>query len=223
MITLKEALKLSAKELVALKEELKIKILAYPELNGYIDVENVGSGIPIAIKDNIQVRGWSVTSGSNILKGYVAPYNATVIEKLLANGMSPFGRTNMDEFAMGSTTESSCYGKTLNPLNHNCVPGGSSGGSAAVVAAGLAVAALGSDTGGSIRQPAAFCGIVGMKPTYGRVSRYGLGAYASSLDQIGPMTQNVEDAAILYDILQGYDPKDSTSSERDDGKVSDKL
>ncbi|MDP3465365.1 MAG: Asp-tRNA(Asn)/Glu-tRNA(Gln) amidotransferase subunit GatA [Sulfuricurvum sp.] len=223
MITLKEALKLSPPELVALKEELKVKIAAYPELNGYIDVENVGSGIPIAIKDNIQVCGWSVTSGSNILKGYVAPYNATVIEKLLANNMSPFGRTNMDEFAMGSTTESSCYGKTLNPLNHNCVPGGSSGGSAAVVAAGLAVAALGSDTGGSIRQPAAFCGIVGMKPTYGRVSRYGLGAYASSLDQIGPMTQNVEDAAILYDIIQGYDPKDSTSSERNDGKVSDKL
>ena len=223
MITLKEALKLSANEIVALKEELKLKIAAYPELNGYIDVENMGSGVPIAIKDNIQVCGWSVTSGSNILKGYVAPYNATVIEKLLANGLSPFGRTNMDEFAMGSTTESSCYGKTLNPLNHNCVPGGSSGGSAAVVAAGLAVAALGSDTGGSIRQPAAFCGIVGMKPTYGRVSRYGLGAYASSLDQIGPMTQNVEDAAILYDILQGYDPKDSTSSERNDGKVSDKL
>lgn len=223
MITLKEALKLSPKELVALKEELKVKIAAYPELNGYIDVENVGFGIPIAIKDNIQVCGWSVTSGSNILKGYVAPYNATVIKKLLENGMSPFGRTNMDEFAMGSTTESSCYGKTLNPLNHNCVPGGSSGGSAAVVAAGLAVAALGSDTGGSIRQPAAFCGIVGMKPTYGRVSRYGLGAYASSLDQIGPMTQNVEDAAILYDIIQGYDPKDSTSSERNDGKVSDNL
>jgi len=223
MITLKEALKLSREELSALKEELKGKIAAYPELNGYIDVENMGEGIPIAIKDNIQVKGWAVTSGSNILKGYVAPYNATVIEKLLSANMSPFGRTNMDEFAMGSTTESSCYGKTLNPLNHNCVPGGSSGGSAAVVAAGLAVAALGSDTGGSIRQPAAFCGIVGMKPTYGRVSRYGLGAYASSLDQIGPMTQNVEDAAILYDIIQGYDPRDSTSSERNDGKVSDKL
>lgn len=223
MITLKEALTLSPAELASLKEELKVKIAAYPELNGYIDVENVGEGIPIAIKDNIQVKGWSVTSGSNILKGYVAPYNATVIEKLLENGVSPFGRTNMDEFAMGSTTESSCYGKTLNPLNHNCVPGGSSGGSAAVVAAGLAIAALGSDTGGSIRQPAAFCGIVGMKPTYGRVSRYGLGAYASSLDQIGPMTQNVEDAAILYDMIQGHDPKDSTSAERQDGKVSDKL
>lgn len=223
MITLKEALKLSKDELAVLKEELKAKIAAYPELNGYIDVENVGEGIPIAIKDNIQVKGWSVTSGSNILKGYIAPYNATVIEKLLENGCSPFGRTNMDEFAMGSTTESSCYGKTLNPLNHNCVPGGSSGGSAAVVAAGLAVAALGSDTGGSIRQPAAFCGIVGMKPTYGRISRYGLGAYASSLDQIGPMTQNVEDAAILYDMICGYDPKDSTSAEREDANVSDKL
>lgn len=223
MITLKEALKLSKEELASLKEELKAKIAANPELNAYIDVLNVGEGIPIAIKDNIQVSGWSVTSGSNILKGYIAPYNATVIEKLLAANMSPFGRTNMDEFAMGSTTESSCYGKTLNPLNHNCVPGGSSGGSAAAVAAGLAVAALGSDTGGSIRQPAAFCGIVGMKPTYGRVSRYGLGAYASSLDQIGPMTQNVEDAAILYDIIQGYDPKDSTSADRNDGTVSDKL
>lgn len=223
MITLKEALKLSREEVAKLKEELKAKIEANSELNAYIDVLNIGEGIPIAIKDNIQVKGWSITSGSNILKGYIAPYNATVVEKLLDAGFSPFGRTNMDEFAMGSTTESSCYGKTLNPLNHNCVPGGSSGGSAAAVAAGIAVAALGSDTGGSIRQPAAFCGIVGMKPTYGRVSRYGLGAYASSLDQIGPMTQNVEDAAILYDIIQGHDPKDSTSAEREDGKVSDKL
>ncbi|TDA69166.1 Asp-tRNA(Asn)/Glu-tRNA(Gln) amidotransferase subunit GatA [Sulfuricurvum sp. IAE1] len=223
MITLKEALKLSKEEIAQLKSELKAKIEANSDLNAYIDVLNVGEGIPIAIKDNIQVKGWSVTSGSNILKGYVAPYNATVVEKMLDAGFSPFGRTNMDEFAMGSTTESSCYGKTLNPLNPSRVPGGSSGGSAAAVAAGLAVAALGSDTGGSIRQPAAFCGIVGMKPTYGRVSRYGLGAYASSLDQIGPMTQNVEDAAILYDIIQGYDPKDSTSAERNDGKVSDKL
>ncbi len=164
-----------------------------------------------------------MTSGSKILQGYVAPYSATVVEKLAAAGLSPFGRTNMDEFAMGSTTESSCYGKTLNPRNRGRVPGGSSGGSAAAVAAGLAVAALGSDTGGSIRQPAAFCGIVGMKPTYGRVSRYGLGAYASSLDQIGPMTQNVEDAAILYDIISGYDPKDSTSADVVYESVADKL
>ncbi len=222
MITLKEALSLSKEELATFKEDLKKQIEAKPELNAYIDVNNVGDGVPIAIKDNIQVKEWSVTSGSKILQGYIAPYNATVINKLTAAGLSPFGRTNMDEFAMGSTTESSCYGITQNPHNANCVPGGSSGGSAAAVAAGLAIAALGSDTGGSIRQPAAFCGIVGMKPTYGRVSRYGLGAYASSLDQIGPMTQNVEDAAILYDIISGHDAKDSTSYQSDD-KVSDKL
>jgi len=222
VITLKEALALSKEELKIFKEELKAKIEARPELNAYIDVNNVGDGVPIAIKDNIQVKDWSVTSGSNILQGYIAPYNATVINKLTASGLSPFGRTNMDEFAMGSTTESSFYGKTLNPHNSDCVPGGSSGGSAAAVGAGLAVAALGSDTGGSIRQPAAFCGIVGMKPTYGRVSRYGLGAYASSLDQIGPMTQNVEDAAILYDIISGSDEKDSTNAGRDD-KVTPNL
>ncbi|MDD3817752.1 MAG: amidase family protein, partial [Thiovulaceae bacterium] len=222
MITLKEALKLGKDELIRFKEELKAKIEENSELNAYIDVNNVGDGVPIAIKDNIQVTNWSVTSGSKILQGYIAPYNATVIEKMLAAGLSPFGRTNMDEFAMGSTTESSCYGKTLNPLDTSRVPGGSSGGSAAAIAAGLAIAALGSDTGGSIRQPAAFCGIVGMKPTYGRVSRYGLGAYASSLDQIGPMTQNVEDAAILYDIISGHDLKDSTSAEMHD-KVCDKL
>ncbi len=222
MITLKEALKLNKDELNKFKDELKAKIEANPELNAYIDVNNVGDGVPIAIKDNIQVKGWSVTSGSNILQGYIAPYNATVIKKMVACGLSPFGRTNMDEFAMGSTTESSFYGKTQNPHNPDCVPGGSSGGSAAAVGAGLAIAALGSDTGGSIRQPAAFCGIVGMKPTYGRVSRYGLGAYASSLDQIGPMTQNVEDAAILYDIISGHDEKDSTSANKDD-KVVDKL
>ncbi|MGB5966186.1 MAG: Asp-tRNA(Asn)/Glu-tRNA(Gln) amidotransferase subunit GatA [Sulfurimonadaceae bacterium] len=222
MITLKEALSLSKEELATFKEDLKKQIEAYPELNAYVDVNNVGEGVPIAIKDNIQVKDWSVTSGSKILQGYIAPYNATVINKLTEAGLSPFGRTNMDEFAMGSTTESSCYGITQNPHNPNCVPGGSSGGSAAAVGAGLAIAALGSDTGGSIRQPAAFCGIVGMKPTYGRVSRYGLGAYASSLDQIGPMTQNVEDAAILYDIISGHDVKDSTSYENND-KVSDKL
>ena len=219
MITLKEALTLSKEELKKFKDELKAKIEANSAINAYIDLNNVGDGVPIAIKDNIQVKNWSVTSGSNILQGYIAPYNATVIENLTAAGLSPFGRTNMDEFAMGSTTESSFYGKTLNPVNTECVPGGSSGGSAAAVAAGLAIAALGSDTGGSIRQPAAFCGIVGMKPTYGRVSRYGLGAYASSLDQIGPMTQNVEDAAILYDIISGSDEKDSTNAQMDDKVV----
>ncbi|MEJ2372547.1 MAG: amidase family protein, partial [Sulfurimonas sp.] len=197
MITLKEALQLSKEELTNFKEELRTKIEANKDLNAYISVEDFGEGIPIAVKDNIQVKDWSVTSGSNILQGYIAPYNATVINKMLNAGLTPFGRTNMDEFAMGSTTESSFYGKTINPHASDRVPGGSSGGSAAAVGAGLAVAALGSDTGGSIRQPAAYCGIVGMKPTYGRVSRYGLGAYASSLDQIGPMTQNVEDAAIL--------------------------
>jgi len=222
VITLKEALQLSKEELAKFKEDLKTKIEARPELNAYIDVNSAGDGIPIAIKDNIQVKDWSVTSGSNILQGYIAPYNATVIEKMADAGLTPFGRVNMDEFAMGSTTESSFYGKTQNPHNAECVPGGSSGGSAAAVGAGLAIAALGSDTGGSIRQPAAFCGIVGMKPTYGRVSRYGLGAYASSLDQIGPMTQNVEDAAILYDIISGSDEKDSTNALKDD-KVTPNL
>jgi len=222
VITLKEALSLSKDELNKFKKELQTKIEANKDLNAYIDINDFGEGIPIAIKDNIQVKEWSVTSASKILQGYIAPYNATVINKLLDAGLSPFGRTNMDEFAMGSTTETSYYGKTLNPVNSDCVPGGSSGGSAAAVGAGLAIAALGSDTGGSIRQPAAYCGIVGMKPTYGRVSRYGLGAYASSLDQIGPMTQNVEDAAILYDIISGSDEKDSTNAMMDD-KVSDKL
>ncbi|MDH4943656.1 Asp-tRNA(Asn)/Glu-tRNA(Gln) amidotransferase subunit GatA [Sulfurimonas sp. C5] len=219
MITLKEALQLSKEELANFKEELKTKIEANSDINAYIDVKDFGEGIPIAIKDNIQVKDWSVTSASNILQGYIAPYNATVINKMLDAGLSPFGRTNMDEFAMGSTTESSFYGKTLNPHASDRVPGGSSGGSAAAVGAGLAIAALGSDTGGSIRQPAAYCGIVGMKPTYGRVSRYGLGAYASSLDQIGPMTQNVEDAAILYDIISGSDEKDSTNAKMDDKVV----
>lgn len=229
MITLKQALKLSAGEVAELRNELEKKIFADRELGAYVEqlanlpLDKLGAGVPIAIKDNIQVKGWSVTCASKILQGYVAPYNATVVEKLLASGLAPFGRTNMDEFAMGSTTESSCYGKTLNPLNRERVPGGSSGGSAAAVAAGLAVAALGSDTGGSIRQPAAFCGCVGLKPTYGRVSRYGLGAYSSSLDQIGPITQNVEDAAILYDIIAGHDDKDSTSADVKFESVADKL
>ena len=229
MITLKEALALPKEEIAALKENLRQKIEDKKELGAYVEqltntaLNEYGEGIPIAIKDNIQVRGWNVTGGSNILQGYVAPYNATVIDKMLASGLSAFGRTNMDEFAMGSSTESSFYGKTHNPHNPNHVPGGSSGGSAAAVAGGIAIAALGSDTGGSIRQPAAFCGCVGMKPTYGKVSRYGLGAYSSSLDQIGPITQNVEDAAILYDIIAGHEPKDSTSINMPHEKVSDKI
>ncbi len=211
MITLKEALTKSQDELKQLKIEME-RDAKEGGLNAYVDFASVGEGIPILIKDNIQVKDWSVTSGSEILQGYIAPYNATVIENLLSKGFSPFGRANMDEFAMGSTTESSYYGVTKNPYGEDRVPGGSSGGSAAAVAGGIAIAALGSDTGGSIRQPAAYCGCVGMKPTYGRVSRFGLAAYASSLDQIGPITQNVEDAAILYDVIASYDPKDSTSS-----------
>ncbi|MDE6978172.1 MAG: Asp-tRNA(Asn)/Glu-tRNA(Gln) amidotransferase subunit GatA [Helicobacter sp.] len=212
MITLKQALQLDEVVLQTLKAQIRENV-QQSNLNAYIgDIVDTGTGIPILIKDNINVKDQPLTCASNILKGYVAPYNATVIDRLAAHKMSAFGRANMDEFAMGSTTESSCYGKTLNPKAHDRVPGGSSGGSAAAVAGGLAVAALGSDTGGSIRQPAGFCGCVGLKPTYGRVSRYGLVAYASSLDQIGPITQNVTDAAILLDCISGHDPKDSTSA-----------
>ncbi len=208
---LKEALNLSKEELKALQDELLAKAKE-SDLNAYVGFECAGEGVPILIKDNIQVKNWSVTSASKILQGYIAPYNATVIEKLINAGFAPTGRANMDEFAMGSTTESSFYGATKNPHDKTRVPGGSSGGSAAAVAGGIAIAALGSDTGGSIRQPAAYCGVVGFKPTYGKVSRYGLAAYASSLDQIGPITQDVEDAAILYDIIAGHDSKDSTSA-----------
>lgn len=217
MISLKEALKLTPDEILNLRKELKEQILKTKNLGAYVEqltgeeLNESGLGVPIAIKDNIQVKDWSVTAASKILQGYVAPYDATVITKLRNAGLAPFGRTNMDEFAMGSTTETSYYGKTLNPLDSSRVPGGSSGGSAAAVGAGIAIAALGSDTGGSIRQPAAFCGCVGFKPSYGRVSRYGLGAYSSSLDQIGPITKNVEDAAILYDIIAGHDKMDSVN------------
>ena len=212
MITLKEALTKSADELATFREELEAKAKA-SDLNAYVGFESSGEGVPILIKDNIQVKEWSVTSGSKILQGYIAPYEATAIKNLKSKGMMAFGRANMDEFAMGSTTESSFYGVTKNPHGMDRVPGGSSGGSAAAVAGGIAIAALGSDTGGSIRQPAAYCGVVGMKPTYGRVSRFGLASYASSLDQIGPITQNVEDAAILYDAIKGHDDKDSTSAD----------
>jgi len=189
------------------------------------DGRSVGklAGVPIAIKDNMCATFGSTTCASKILANFQAPYNATVVEKLLAADAVLIGKANMDEFAMGSSTETSALKKTVNPWDNSRVPGGSSGGAAAAVAAGLCFAALGSDTGGSIRQPASFCGVVGLKPTYGRVSRYGLVAYGSSLDQIGPITQNVSDCALMLNVIVGHDPADSTSVDERTAPVCDYL
>lgn len=202
-----------------------------PEIGAYVDVDEEDAlkqagaadklrdqggcgkliGVPIAVKDVLNVKGQRCTCGSRILEGYRSPYDATAIARLRAEGAVFLGRTNMDEFAMGSSTENSAFKVTRNPWNRECVPGGSSGGSGAAVSADEAIAALGTDTGGSVRLPASFCGCVGLKPTYGRVSRYGLTAYASSLDQIGSMTKDVRDAAILMGVISGRDSMDSTS------------
>ena len=187
-----------------------------PELHAYLTVceeHDGGSGIPIALKDVISTKGIQTTAGSKILEGYEPVYDATVTERVRAAGMSLLGKTNTDEFAMGSSTENSAYGPTRNPWDPERVPGGSGGGSAAAVTAGLAPWALGSDTGGSVKQPSALCGNVGLRPTYGTVSRYGIVAFASSLDQVGPVARNVRDCALLYSIIAGRDERDSTTVE----------
>ena len=191
-----------------------------PRIGAYLTFDEEGAlaeakanprGVPLAIKDLINVRGQPCTCGSKILQGYVSPYDATVITNIRKGGFIPAGRVNMDEFAMGSSTETSALGRTVNPYDVTRVPGGSSGGSAAAVGSDLCIAALGTDTGGSIRQPASFCNCVGLKPSYGRVSRFGVTAFASSLDQVGPMTKSVDDAALLLQALAGHDEMDGTT------------
>lgn len=180
-------------------------------------------GVPVIVKDNISTTEFKTTCASKFLENYIPPYNATVVEKLLEAGAIIIGKANMDEFAMGSTGANSAFGKTLNPVNPEYVPGGSSSGSAASVAAKECYASLGTDTGGSIRQPAGFCGVVGIKPTYGRVSRYGVVAFASSLDQVGPITKTVKDNALVLDVISGKDIKDATSSKRNDKPFVDSI
>jgi aspartyl-tRNA(Asn)/glutamyl-tRNA(Gln) amidotransferase subunit A len=181
------------------------------------------AGVPISLKDMLVTRGVVTTAGSKILEGWVPPFDATVVEKLRAAGAILIGKVNCDEFGMGSSTERSAYKRTRNPWHADRVPGGSSGGSSAAVAAGLCAASLGTDTGGSIRQPAAFCGVVGIKPTYGRVSRWGVVAFASSLDQVGPITRSVQDAALVLEAIAGFDPRDSTSLDAPVPRYSDAL
>jgi aspartyl-tRNA(Asn)/glutamyl-tRNA(Gln) amidotransferase subunit A len=199
----------SAAELHAVYLERGDDVNAYLRRLDYAGAE----GIPIAFKDLVSTKGVETTAGSKILAGYIPVFDATVAERCAMRGLSLLGKTNMDEFAMGSSTENSAYGPTFNPWDPSRVPGGSSGGSAAAVAAGLAPWALGSDTGGSIKQPAALCGVVGLRPTYGAVSRYGIVAFASSLDQIGPIAKTVADCAFLYSVIAGRDPRDTTTVE----------
>ncbi len=234
-LTLAKAIKaLKAKELTPLEltehfvKEIEADNARPDKLNAVIDVfseryktqsssikaETLLAGAPILVKDNMNVSGCKVNCGSKILQGYVSPYTGGAVDALEKKGGLVYGSTNMDEFAMGSSNETSAHGLVRNPVNRDYIPGGSSGGAAAAVASGQAIAALGSDTGGSIRQPAAACGVVGLKPTYGLVSRYGLVAYASSLDQIGPIARTVEDTAILLNSIAGFDNRDSTSAHR---------